>query len=99
MGYGGEFDQPLRPHVGLVWCSHRRWWIIGSASANPFRGRFSSECSSYKPPYPRRRLLPTTLLARSSTFPRDEIAFTPGLRSSQAETGGKGYESTSHAVH
>ena len=42
-----------------------------------------------------RRILP----ACSSTSPRDDTATTSGLRASQAETGDKGQESTSRAVH
>jgi hypothetical protein len=52
-----------------------------------------------RPPHPEVRLHPSPLLASSPTSSQHDTETPSGFDASQAETGGKGHESTSRTVH
>jgi DNA-binding CsgD family transcriptional regulator len=80
-------------------CCHWIWWIIAPALSKPTSGRFfvmrqSGQACSTQSETP-------SELFRGYLHPsaRDMIQLPSGFEASQAESGGKGQESTSRAVH
>jgi hypothetical protein len=80
-------------------CSYGTWWINRSAITQPMSGCFSSLGSPDRPPLPEVKLHPSPLLASSPTSSPHDTENPSSFDASQAETGGKGHESTSRAVH